>query len=868
MEADSILQSIIKIADDLDNVDIKDKDAWILISHELKKTVQNLPEGLPSVKDLLSLCVKGIESVSGNMVSNSLSVVDSVFEALEAVEKYFKNKEDGEQPYIYKAVKELKKNLNMEEGFYMSNDDALSLDDVAALLVQTEPDDQVELKNLGEALKKFSYDESCSALAKETIAMAAQKIEGLPDAEPLARDSIIAAIGELIEKAMNENEDKEMGIFAPEMPDTGDDSAPAFEILDEAEEDEEEPVQEIEEKFDYMPEDADLELIGEFITEGLDLITNAEEALLTLENDPDDEDSVGMVFRAFHTIKGTAAFMDLTLISEMGHHAENLLSRVRDGEIRYTGGYADLALRSLDMLKDLINGVEEALGGAPFIKTPGYDELMRILENPEKAGISEKADDVDQPRIGDILVVQGKVSREDVEAAEKPRLGDILVAQGVTTREKVEQAEKTKADKPLGAALVKAGAASVKDVGKALRTQRAKTKSAVDTSIRVSTDRLDRLIEMVGELVIAHSMVAQDEIVCGSEDHDFLKKVAHTSKIVRELQDMSMSLRMIPLKSTFQKMVRLVRDLAHKTGKKVTLLTEGEETEIDRNMADAIKDPLVHMVRNAVDHGIETPDVRMDVNKPETGTVNLSAYHSAGSVVVEIRDDGKGIDKEVILEKAWEKGLVSDGSAMSDREIFNLIFEPGFSTAKEVTDVSGRGVGMDVVKKNIEAIRGQAEIQSEPGKGSVFQMKLPLTLAIIDGMVAKVGSEIYVIPMVSIITSIKPEPKDLSTVINKGEMLAFHGSLVPLFRLTSLFDIQGGEEDLENSLIVVIEDDGNRAGLVIDELVVRQQVVVKTLGETMKNVVGISGGAIMPNGRVGLILDIGGLVRLAHSNQV
>jgi len=868
MEADSILQSIIKIADDLDNVDIKDKDAWILISHELKKTVQNLPEGLPSVKDLLSLCVKGIESVSGNMVSNSLSVVDSVFEALEAVEKYFKNKEDGEQPYIYKAVKELKKNLNMEEGFYMSNDDALSLDDVAALLVQTEPDDQVELKNLGEALKKFSYDESCSALAKETIAMAAQKIEGLPDAEPSARDSIIAAIGELIEKAMNENEDKEMGISAPEMPDTGDDSAPAFEILDEAEEDEEEPVQEIEEKFDYMPEDADLELIGEFITEGLDLITNAEEALLTLENDPDDEDSVGMVFRAFHTIKGTAAFMDLTLISEMGHHAENLLSRVRDGEIRYTGGYADLALRSLDMLKDLINGVEEALGGAPFIKTPGYDELMRILENPEKAGISEKADDVDQPRIGDILVVQGKVSREDVEAAEKPRLGDILVAQGVTTREKVEQAEKTKADKPLGAALVKAGAASVKDVGKALRTQRAKTKSAVDTSIRVSTDRLDRLIEMVGELVIAHSMVAQDEIVCGSEDHDFLKKVAHTSKIVRELQDMSMSLRMIPLKSTFQKMVRLVRDLAHKTGKKVTLLTEGEETEIDRNMADAIKDPLVHMVRNAVDHGIETPDVRMDVNKPETGTVNLSAYHSAGSVVVEIRDDGKGIDKEVILEKAWEKGLVSDGSAMSDREIFNLIFEPGFSTAKEVTDVSGRGVGMDVVKKNIEAIRGQAEIQSEPGKGSVFQMKLPLTLAIIDGMVAKVGSEIYVIPMVSIITSIKPEPKDLSTVINKGEMLAFHGSLVPLFRLTSLFDIQGGEEDLENSLIVVIEDDGNRAGLVIDELVVRQQVVVKTLGETMKNVVGISGGAIMPNGRVGLILDIGGLVRLAHSNQV
>ena len=860
MEAGNILKSISKIADDLDNVDIKDKDAWSLMSSELKKTVQNLPEGLTHVKELLCLCVNGIEAVSGNMVSNSLSVVDAVFEALAAVEKYFKKKEDGEQAYIDKAVKALKKELKMEEGADMLNNDTLSLDDVAALLVQMEPDDRSELENLGEALKKLSYDESCSASARESIAMAAQKIEELPDAEPPAQDSIIAAVGELIEKAMNENEGLEMS--APGMPDT---EGPAFEIVAEAEEDEKEPVQ-VEEKSDYMPEDADFELIGEFITEGLDLIINAEEALLTLENDPDDEDSVGMVFRAFHTIKGTAAFMDLTLISEMGHHAENLLSRVRDSEIRYTGGYADLALRSLDMLKDLINGVEEALGGAPFIKAPGYDELMRILENPEKAGISEKADDGDQPRIGDILVAQGKVSREDVEAADKPKLGDILVAQGVTTREEVEKVEATKGDQPIGAALVKAGAASVKDVGQALRSQRAKTKSSVDTSIRVSTDRLDRLIDMVGELVIAHSMVAQDEIVSGSDQHDFLKKVAHTSKIVRELQDMSMSLRMIPLKSTFQKMVRLVRDLAHKTGKKVTLQTEGEETEIDRNMADAIKDPLVHMVRNAVDHGIETPDVRMSLNKPETGTVNLSAYHSAGSVVVEIRDDGKGIDKEVILEKAWEKGLVSDGSAMSDREIFNLIFEPGFSTAKEVTDVSGRGVGMDVVKKNIEAIRGQAEIQSEPGKGSVFQMKLPLTLAIIDGMVAKVGSETYVIPMVSIITSIKPDPKDLSTVINKGEMLAFHGSLVPLFRLTSLFDIEGGEEDLKNSIIVVIEDDGSRAGIVIDELVVRQQVVVKTLGETMKNVVGVSGGAIMPNGRVGLILDIGGLVRLA--NQV
>ena len=862
MEANDILKFIRKIMDQLDNADINDKDAWLLILSELKQTEQNLPEDLISIKELLCFCANGVEAVSGNISSNALSVVDALFEALEAIEKYLKNNKDGGESFINKAVEKLKKELNLEKGSDMLTNDAMSLDDVAAFLVQVEPNDQAEVEKLEEALKKLSSDESSSASARESLSLAAQKINELPAAEPSAISSIIVEAGELIEKVMNENEDEGIEMSASE-----DDFAPAFEIVEE-ENDEDEPVQEIEEKLDYMPEDADFELIGEFITEGIDLIASAEEALLTLENDPDDDDSVGMVFRAFHTIKGTAAFMDLTLISEMGHHAENLLSRVRDGEIRYAGGYADLALRSLDMLKDLINGVEEAMGGLPFKKTPGYNELMRILENPEKAGISEQADDGGQPRIGDILVAQNKVSRDDVEAAaEKPRIGDILVAQSAATREEVEQAEKTKGDKPLGVALVKAGAASIKDVGQALRSQRAKTKSAVETSIRVSTDRLDRLIDMVGELVIAHSMVAQDEIVSGSDQHDFLKKITHTSKIVRELQDMSMSLRMIPLKSTFQKMVRLVRDLAHKTGKKVTLLTEGEDTEIDRNMADAIKDPLVHMVRNAVDHGIETPEARVAIDKPETGIVHLSAYHSAGSVVVEIRDDGKGIDKEVILEKAWEKGLVSDSSAMSDREIFNLIFEPGFSTAKEVTDVSGRGVGMDVVKKNIEAIRGQAEIQSEPGKGSTFQMKLPLTLAIIDGMVARVGLETYVIPIVSIITSIKPEPKDLSTVINKGEMLSFHGSLVPLFRLTRLFDVQGGEEELKNSLIVVIEDDGNRAGIVIDELVVRQQVVVKTLGETMKNVVGISGGAIMPNGRVGLILDIGGLVKLANSDQ-
>ncbi|UCD81296.1 MAG: chemotaxis protein CheA, partial [Desulfobacterales bacterium] len=332
------------------------------------------------------------------------------------------------------------------------------------------------------------------------------------------------------------------------------------------------------------------------------------------------------------------------------------------------------------------------------------------------------------------------------------------------------------------------------------------------------------------------------------------------------------SMRMVPLKATFNKMARLVRDLARKVGKNVNFVTEGEDTEIDRNLVNIINDPLVHMVRNAVDHGIEPPDERRQNGKPDYGTVQLLAYHSAGSVVVEVRDDGKGLDREMILEKAREKGLIGESSdssdrTFSDREVFNMIFEPGFSTAQVVTDLSGRGVGMDVVKKNIEALRGQVEIKSEYGKGSVFKMSLPLTLAIIDGMVVRVGSETYVIPTVSIIRSIKPGKKDLSTVLNQGEVVSLQGSLIPLFRMARLYHIQEAKQDAQEGVVVIVEDEERQAGLLVDELIGRQQVVIKSLGETMKDIPGISGGAIMPDGRVGLIIDVGGLVKFANTGN-
>lgn len=836
---EKMIRTLQKIGEDIETISLSDCDAWNNICTDLERVTQDIPEDMSGLVELLGFCLKGLHVISEKSAADSLSLVGMISEALSASEQYLLDNPNRDF-LIREAGQALESALNKEPGetdfnappesFHSDELSNLSLDDVAALLIQLEPNDPSGLSRLLEILKRFAADESFSETSRENIVHAVQKIERILEGGVSDPSLTVDEVGKLIENAMIAMEENGRGEEIKSI--SKQDDKPVAESL----------------KTDYMPEDVDLELLNEFITEGKELVVNAEEALLSLEIDPDDMDAVGTVFRAFHSIKGTSAFLELSLISEMGHHAESLLSRVRDREIRYSGGYADLALRALDMLKDLILSVEEALTGNSFSKPEGYDELLSLLADPEKAGISDE--------IGE-------------STGTSFRTGDILVAQGKAEREKIEKAASSRDDGPIGMKLVESEIASVTDVAHALRTreQIKGAKQEVESSIRVHTKRLDRLIDMVGELVIAHSMVAQDEVVVNGNHHDLLKKITHTNKIVRELQDISMSMRMIPLKSTFRKMARLVRDVARKVNKNVNFITEGEDTEIDRNMVDIINDPLVHMVRNAVDHGIEPPEARKKTGKSECGTVQLSAYHSAGNVVIEIKDDGKGLDREAILAKARERGLVTDGTSLSDREVFNLIFEPGFSTAKTVTEVSGRGVGMDVVKKNLEALRGQAEIQSEPGKGSIFKMSLPLTLAIIDGMVVRVGCEKYVVPTASIIRSIKPDPKDLSTVLNQGEILTLQGKIIPLFRLDTLFHIEGAEHDTGKALVVVIEDEERQAGLFIDELIGRQQVVIKTLGETMRDIPGISGGAVMPNGRVGLILDVGGLVKLANAEN-
>jgi len=825
---EEITQKLQPVIDTVETICLNDVDGWNAVCSDLHDILPCIPDEFSVLSQVIDLSIQGINAIVLKTACNNFAAVEAVSKGI-CVCKQCLEEETLSENIIDTAIQSLNQVISSvtvapyplpvdSESNIVLQDD---LNDIAALWVQLEPDDAHGVSRIKQLLSVFSDHDGLYASVKEQII---KSIEILDMILLLEVDSLAdswAEAGICIELASQLMEHPDY--IQPTQPEIKQPSQKKVDAL-----------------HDYMPKDPDSDLIGEFVAEANDLIARAEEALLELEVDPEDMDAVGTVFRAFHTIKGTSAFLDLSLLSEMGHHAESLLSRVRDKEIRYQGGYADLALRSLDMLKTLMHSVEKALGGDPLVKPVGYDALMDVLMNPEVAGVSEERDDMASPRIGDILVAQGKANRQSIEMLAKNH-----------SKER------------MGMAAIKTGTASVNDVAHALRTQeRMKGPNQfVETSVRVSTDRLDRLIDMVGEMVIAHSMVAQDNVVIQAANYELLKKVNHTSKIVRGLQDLSMSMRMVPLKATFQKMARLVRDVARKVGKNVTFVTEGEDTEIDRNLVDVINDPLIHMVRNAVDHGIESPEVRKKNGKPPNGTVKLSAFHSAGSVVVQIIDDGKGLDRKAILAKAIERGMITDSSAVCDRDVCNLILEPGFSTAEVVTDVSGRGVGMDVVKKNIESLRGQVEIQSESGKGSVFRMSLPLTLAIIDGMVLRAGQETYVIPTVSIVRSIKPDPRDISTVFNMGRVLRLQGKLIPLYRLTHLYEIDENSKDHEE-LVVVIEDDGNQAGLIIDELVGRQQVVIKTLGETMQKIPGISGGAIMPNGRVGLIVDIAGLMKL------
>lgn len=748
-----------------------------------------------------------------------------------------------------------------------------ALDDAIALLLQLQPGDIEGFKRLSGALESVVAGNSMESVVAAAIA-SKEQIDRIIKGEACDQEDILSEISMLLEEAANAQEAAflESVPAGPQASDAkatfGKETAGEADIPISASVAESvnpnlpldtpapEPARFIpsqetqaresvyssspseDQAYEFLPPDADRDLLLEFVAESRELLESSETALLELEHNPGDKESVNKVFRAFHTVKGTSGFLGLKLASELAHLAESLLSRIRNKEIRLVGGYADLALRSLDMLKKAIVSVEAALQGAPLFAPEGYQELKAILANPEAAGVSEEI------TIGPAAKDEVQKWRADSEDVETDNKRESLPEESAAARPNVNDSASAPA-----------------------RQQASQRDAKFESSIRVNTARLDRLINMVGELVIAQSMVAQDRRLMDDNSHDLLRKVTHAGKIVRELQDLSMSMRMVPLRGTFQKMQRVARDLARKSGKNVELIADDGEAEIDRHMVDILNDVLVHMVRNAIDHGIESPDERQRAGKNRTGTVRLAAFHSGGSVVVEINDDGRGLNREKILRKSIEAGLVDPDKPPGDSEVFNLIFAPGMSTSETVTDISGRGVGMDVVHRGVESLHGRVDINTTPGLGSTFTVRLPLTLAVTDGMLVQVGTEKYIIPTVSIHVCFRPKPEQLSTVVGRGELVMLRGDLMPVFRLHRLFGVKSAIENPAQGLLVVIGDEERRCALLVDELLGQQQVVAKSLNHAVGKVQGVSGGAILGDGKVGLILDPGEVVALARQSS-
>ncbi len=456
----------------------------------------------------------------------------------------------------------------------------------------------------------------------------------------------------------------------------------------------------------------------------------------------------------------------------------------------------------------------------------------------------------------------------DVDGGEPKPLGEILVETGVVSRETLDHA--LAQQKRVGQILVEQHAVTPQQLEQALQKQKqqesaGQSKKTDTTSIRVDTDKIDKLINLVGELVITQSMLsdlgARFEI---TQMPLLLERMAQLEHNTREIQERVMGIRMLPIGTAFSRFPRLVRDLSAKAGKKIQLVLSGEETELDKTVIESIGDPLTHLVRNSADHGLEMPEERLDNNKPELGTIRLNAFHSGGSICVTVEDDGRGLNRDKILAKAIKQGLIEEHEKLSDEQIWPLIFKPGFSTAEKVTDISGRGVGMDVVKRNIEGLGGAVSIKTALGKGTVFTLKLPLTLAIIEGMTVRVGKETYIVPLLSILESIQPKAGTIKTVVGKGELLDVRNTYLPMMRLYDVFSLQPEYIDPTKAILMILETEGEQVAVMVDEILGQQQVVIKSMEQNFRKIDGIAGATILGDGTVGFILDVRGLIEMSR----
>ena len=595
-----------------------------------------------------------------------------------------------------------------------------------------------------------------------------------------------------------------------------------------------------EQRVPVLPDQADGEMLQLFCAEAHDLLREIEQGLLSLEHSPTDAPTLDALFRAFHTFKGNVGVMKLTELQQFTHEMESLLDAARKGTLVLGRDAIGVILAGADLLERFVDELARQLSGV---------DAGRSIDLPLPALIAAVH----------TLLAGGSPAPPVRQAAAPPAPAPPGAPSVTPSPPPPAVAAPAAAAPPVAAA---EPGSRPGDVPAEAPRAPARATSANATVVRVDTQKLDGLIDLVGELVIAQSLVVQNPALASLADQHLARSLSQLRGITTDLQRTAMALRMVPVRGTFQKMGRLVRDLALQQGKEIRLELEGEDTELDRGLVEDLADPLVHMIRNSADHGIEMPEARMAAGKPPAGTIRLHALHRGGFIVIEVSDDGRGLDAARILAKAIERGLVTADEKLEPREIYDLIFAPGFSTAEKITDISGRGVGMDVVRRNIERLRGKIEIDSELGRGTRFTIALPLTLAIIEGVIVGVGGERYVIPTLSVRESFRPRPGQVTTVQGRGEMVAVRGRLTPLLRLGDHLGVVPRARDSTEGIVVVVESGSDARCLFVDDLLGKQEVVIKSLGDLFGTQRDFAGAAILGDGRVGLILDVNTLVKL------
>ncbi|KAA6229303.1 hybrid sensor histidine kinase/response regulator [Campylobacter sp. LR291e] len=624
------------------------------------------------------------------------------------------------------------------------------------------------------------------------------------------------------------------------------------------------------------------EILEDFLVEAFELVEQIDHDLVDLENSPEDLELLNRIFRVAHTVKGSSSFLNFDVLTKLTHHMEDVLNKARHGDLKITPDIMDVVLESVDKMKTLLNSIRDngsdtAIGMdiEPICtrltaisegeEIPGKEEVAPASEAPKEEVKKEESPATSNEEEVDV----NQLSDSEVEA-EIERLLKVRKAEDQARRERKKSEATSKPATPKSTPQVKASGADDKKVPAS-----GGGSGSMDQTIRVEVKRLDHLMNLVGELVLGKNRLIKiyDDTEERYEGEKFLEElnqvVASLSTITTDVQLAVMKTRMQPVAKVFNKFPRVVRDLSRELGKQIELEISGEETELDKSIIEEIGDPIMHMIRNSCDHGVEEPATRLANGKPERGVVKLKAYNEGNHIIIEITDDGKGLDATALKMKAMEKNLITKKEAdqMNDKEAFALVFKPGFSTAVKVTNVSGRGVGMDVVKTNIEKLNGAIEIDSEVGKGSIFKLRIPLTLAIIQSLLVGTQEEYYAIPLSSVVETVRVPVDDIYTIEGKN-VLRLRDEVLSLVRLSDVFGVKQVLESEDKTYVVVVAIAENKLGIIVDTLVGQEEIVIKSMGDYLQNIRGIAGATMRGDGRITLIVDIAAMMDMAKEIKV